>query len=76
VDHVEVHLDDGGVVELSRRAAEDLYDILWLLALEERGAVTTAAKLQQALRRALLPAMPVRLDAVESAVFTAAQRRL
>ncbi len=71
-----MHLDGGGVVELSRRAAEDLYDILWLLALEERGAVTAAAKLQHALRRALLPPSPVRLDAVESAVFAAAQQRL
>jgi hypothetical protein len=76
VGYVQVHLQDGDVVELSRAAAEDLYDILWLLALEERGAVTTAAKLQAALRRALLPPDPVRLDATESAVFVVAQQRL
>ena len=68
-------LDDGGVVELSREAAEDLYDLLWLLALDERGAVTTAAKLRNALRAALVDE-PVRLDAQESAVFVAAQNRL
>ena len=68
-------LDDGAVVELSREAAEDLYDLLWLLALDERGAVTTAAKPRNALRAALVDE-PVRLDAQESAVFVAAQNRL
>ena len=69
-------LDDGAVVELSREAAEDLYDLLWLLALEERGAVTAAAKLRNALRTALVADGVVRPDAQESAVFVAAQNRL
>ena len=74
--YVNVMLDDGGVVELSRAAAEDLYDLLWMLALDERGAVTTAAKLRSAFRRALLGDDIVRLDATESAAFVAAQSRL
>ena len=75
MEYVKVHLDDGAVVDLTREAAEDLYDLLWMLAPEMRGAVTTAAKLQHALRDALL-ATPVTLDSVETSVFVAAQRRL
>lgn len=72
---VQVRLDDGAVVELSRAAAEDLYDIMWTLAPAE-GAVTTAAKLHQALRAALLGSSPVELDAAESSVFSKARERL
>jgi hypothetical protein len=75
MDYIDVKLDDGAVVTLSREAAEDLYDILWLLAPNTRGAVTTAAKLQHALRTALLHD-PVTLDADETAVFVAARGRL
>jgi hypothetical protein len=64
VELVTVRLDDGAVVELSRRAAEDLYDLLWSIAPRE-GAVTTAAKLNSALRGALLGAV-IDLDAEES----------
>lgn len=73
MEMVNVQTDDGAVVELSRRAAEDLYDLLWLIA-PERGAVTTAAKLRYALREALLE--PVVLDADESRAFALAQSRL
>ena len=72
---VRVKLDDGAVVELSKAAAEDLYDIMWLLA-PAQGAVTTAAKLHEALRDALLAAPPVELDAAESSVVTEARERL
>lgn len=72
---VRIKLDDGAVVELSRSAAEDVYDIMWLLA-PAQGAVTTAAKLRQALRAALLASPPVELDAVESCVFSEARDRL
>ena len=47
-----------------------------MLALDERGAVTTAAKLRSAFRRALLGDDIVRLDATESAAFVAARSRL
>jgi len=76
MEYVNVILDDGAVVELSRSAAEDLYDLLWVLALDERGAVTTAAKLRHAFRTALLEADPVELDALECKAFVAAQKRL
>ena len=47
---------------------------MWVLA-PAQGAVTTAAKLHQALRAALL-AQPVELDSVESGVFVQARERL
>jgi hypothetical protein len=75
VEYVKVQLDDGGVVDLSREAAEDLYDLLWQLASDMRGAVTTAAKLREALGMALLRET-VKLDAEETAVFVAARSRL
>jgi len=71
---VKVRLDDGAVVELSRAAAEDLYDLMWMLA-PTQGAVTTAAKLHQALRAALVGPM-VELDAAESSVFLEGRERL
>lgn len=71
---VRIKLDDGAVVELSRSAAEDLYDIMWMLA-PAQGAVTTAAKLHQALRAALIE-QPVELDSVETSVFAQARERL
>lgn len=74
-ERVQVQLDDGAVVELSRVAAEDLYDMMWTLA-PAQGAVTTAAKLHQALRAALLSSSPVELDAAESCVFSEARELL
>ena len=71
---VRVRMDDGAVVELSREAAEDIYDLLWRLAPAE-GAVTTAAKLHHALRIALL-AETVDLDATETARFAEARERV
>jgi len=74
VQTVQVRLDDGGVVELSRAAAQDLYDLMWTLA-PTQGAVTTAAKLHQALKNALLGSA-VELDAAETIVFSDARQRL
>lgn len=71
---VRVQLDDGAVVELSRRAAEDIYDLMWMLA-PERGAVTAAAKLHRSLRNALLREEII-LDLDESTVFAKAQARI
>ena len=67
---VRVRMEDGAVVELTRGAAEDLYDLLWMLT-PQPGAVTTAAKLHHALRNALLE--PVDLDEQESRVFAKAR---
>jgi hypothetical protein len=71
---VKVQLSDGSYIDLPHETAEELYDLMWLLA-PEQGAVTTAAKLHQALHRALV-VNPVVLDAAESHVFTVAQQRL
>jgi hypothetical protein len=74
-DSVRIRLDDGAVVEVARSAAEELYDLMWLLA-PAQGAVTTAAKLHQALRQALLAWQPIVLDAAETRVFAQACERL
>ena len=71
---MHVTLDDGAVVALSRAAAEDVYDLMWMLA-PTQGAVTTAAKLHQALKHALL-GRAIELDAAESRVFSEARERL
>jgi hypothetical protein len=72
VESVTVQLDDGASVDLSRSDAERLYDLLWRLAPDWRGAVTAAAKLHRALKLR----EPPTLDAVETAVFLAARDRL
>src|SRR3954465_1386766 len=72
---VRVNLSDGSYVDLPRSTAEQLYDLMWLLA-PEKGAVTTAAKLNQALRQALVRDESVVLDAPESQVFSNALQRL
>ena len=72
---VRIRLDDGAVVEVSRSAAEELYDVMWVLA-PTQGAVTTAAKLRQVLRTAALEPAPVELDSAESGVFAEAYERL
>lgn len=73
--YVKVQLDDGAVVDLSYEAAEDLYDLLWLLAPTTRGALTTAAKLQHVLRAALARET-LKLDFAETTAFVAAHERL
>jgi hypothetical protein len=74
VEIVRVRFDDGAVIELSRRAAADIYDLLWMLSTEP-GAVSAAGKLQHALRRSLVEE-PVALDLAESNVFAKAHARL
>ena len=61
-----VRLYDRAVVWLSPRAAEDVYEQLWVLA-PQAGAVTTAAKIHHALHRAL--ARTIELDQAESEAF-------
>ena len=44
-----VLLVDGTEIELEPEAAQGLYDELWRVAMEQRGAVTAAARIRHAL---------------------------
>jgi hypothetical protein len=72
---MRVNVNDGSFIDLPRTTVEELYDLMWLIA-RERGAVTTAAKLRQALHRARVPGDHVTLEASESQVFSDALQRL
>jgi len=71
--HAQVRLADGEVVAIAD--ASEVYEELWVIAAQQRGAVTTARKLLDAHTFAFRRE-PVPLDAPESAAFRTAMHRL